>query len=268
MAKTVVGLFPSVVDAQNVKHELVTNGYSADSVQVVAQATSTSTAGSVQASDGSEGTGILGSIKKLFSSFTEENDADHEYYSNGLERGGAILAVTGPDDQATYIQSILEQYGATQVNERSAGAPIGTISQGQAKAANTTGQVAIPVVEEELLVGKRQVSRGGVRVYSNIVETPVEENIQLREEHVRVQRTPVDRPASASDFETFKEGTIELTESAEEAVVSKQARVVEEVMIGKTASEHTETVKDTVRHTAVEVENLPADKAKRTGAGQ
>ena len=122
-------------------------------------------------------------------------------------------------------------------------------------------------MEEELQVGKREVQRGGIRVYSHVVETPVEEEVRLREEHIRIQRNAVNRPASEADFTAFKEGTVELTETAEEAVVSKQARVVEEVTVGKDVSERSQKVKDTLRHTEVEVEELPGEAMRKTTAG-
>lgn len=115
---------------------------------------------------------------------------------------------------------------------------------------------AIPVVEEQLKIGKREVQRGGVRIFSRVVETPVNESIGLREEHVNVERRPVDQPISTTDATAFKEQSIEMRESAEEAVVQKSARVVEEVRVGKEVSERTEQISDTVRHTEVEVEQL------------
>jgi uncharacterized protein (TIGR02271 family) len=118
---------------------------------------------------------------------------------------------------------------------------------------------AIPVVEEELKVGKREVQRGGVRVFSRVVETPVNESIGLREEHVSVERRPVDQPISTLDATAFKEQSIELRETAEEAVVQKSARVVEEVLVGKEVSQRQEQIHDTVRHTEVQVENLGGD---------
>jgi len=133
-----------------------------------------------------------------------------------------------------------------------------------ATTATTAGTASIPIVEEELQVGKREVQRGGVRVYSHVVATPVEEEIRLREEHVRIQRNAVNRPATEADFQAFKEGSVELTETGEEAVVSKQARVVEEVTVGKDVSERTETVKDTVRRTEVEVEEIPGQELRKT----
>ncbi|MFC0252059.1 YsnF/AvaK domain-containing protein [Massilia consociata] len=119
-----------------------------------------------------------------------------------------------------------------------------------------TATQSIPVVEEQLKVGKREVQRGGVRIFSRIVETPVNESIGLREEHVDVQRRAVDQPISPADATAFKEQTIELRETAEEAVVQKSARVVEEVTVGKQVNERQEQITDTVRHTEVEVERL------------
>lgn len=120
----------------------------------------------------------------------------------------------------------------------------------------TTGKAAIPVVQEEVRVGKRQVERGGVRVFSRLVETPVNETVSLREEHVSVERRPVDRPVNPADVAALKDQTIELRETAEEAIVQKSARVVEEVVVGKEVSQRQQNIKDTVRHTEVEVQPL------------
>ena len=65
----------------------------------------------------------------------------------------------------------------------------------------------------------------------------------------------MDRAATGADM-AFREGTIEVTETSEVPVVAKEARVVEEVVVGKTATDRTETVRDTVRRTDVEVEDL------------
>jgi len=126
-----------------------------------------------------------------------------------------------------------------------------------------TGETqAIPVIQEELKVGKRQVERGGVRIFQRVVETPVNETVGLREERVNVERHAVDRPVSAADVNAFQETTIELRETAEEAVVEKTARVVEEVVVGKEVSQRNEQINDTVRRTEVEVQQIsPQDDA-------
>lgn len=114
----------------------------------------------------------------------------------------------------------------------------------------------IPVVEESLQVGKREVERGGVRVESKLVERPINKQVSLREEHVKVERHAVDRPASPGDMTAFREGTFELRERAEEAVVAKTARVVEEVVIGKTVEQKTQTIHETLRHTEISVDRF------------
>jgi uncharacterized protein (TIGR02271 family) len=123
------------------------------------------------------------------------------------------------------------------------------------------GDVRIPVIEEDLQVGTRQVQRGGVRLYTRVTERPVEETVRLRDETVHVERRPVDRPASEADLAAVKEGTIEVTETDEEPVVRKQARVVEEVVVRKDVQEQTETVQDRVRRTEVDVEPRGAEHA-------
>ena len=113
----------------------------------------------------------------------------------------------------------------------------------------------LQVVEERLDVGKRAVSRGKVRLHSYVVENQVSEDVMLRDETVTVDRRVVDRPVAALGADAFQERTIEMEEIDEEAVVAKSARVVEEIGIRKDATDRTETVRDTVRSTKVDVED-------------
>ncbi len=137
-----------------------------------------------------------------------------------------------------------------------------TETEGRVRA-NEKVEAAIPVIEEELEVGKRTVERGGARVRTRVEEKPVETEVRLREEHVNVERRPVDRPVTEADVAAAKSGSIEITEKAEQAVVGKRARVVEEVKVGKQLEEHTETVRDTVRRSDVEVEETGVKKKAR-----
>ena len=131
---------------------------------------------------------------------------------------------------------------------------------------NEAGGTKVPVVEEQLNVGKREVSQGGVRVYAHQTEQPVTEQVTLREEKVNVERRPVDRPVGEADLRNLGgERTIEVTETREVPVVSKEARVVEEVVINKSAQERQETVRDTVRKTDVQVEQIPGQQARASG---
>jgi len=168
------------------------------------------------------------------------------------------------------------QYGTRPAVEAGsdAAATIGTagptdIATATSDATAATGQeTKLPVIEEELKVGKRQRTGGGVRVYTRTTERPVEEQVNLREERATVERRPVDRPASEADMAGFTEKSVEVVETAEEAVVSKTARVVEEVVVGKETRERAETVSDVVRRTDVEVEQLGSDAQADQGAAR
>ena len=248
MSKTIVSLFPSTGEAQLVKQKLVEAGYSSDAVRIVTNQ-ERSAAATASGSSTSTESGFAATISNFFKSLTGSDEAEQGHYAEGLRQGGALVSVTVADGQEQKVADWLESYGGQDVADQSVG--------GKA----TSGKViseggSVPIVQEEMLVGKKLVDRGGVRVYSHLVETPVEEAIQLRQERVQVDRRPTDRPATEADFNAFKEGTIELTETAEEAVVSKSARVVEEVVVGKTTSQTTQTIRDRVRHTEVEVEQL------------
>lgn len=119
-------------------------------------------------------------------------------------------------------------------------------------------------IEEELKIGKRTVERGRVRVHRTVSERPVQEEVTLHEEKALIDRRTVDRPATPEEVAAaFQDRDIEIRETTEEAVVSKSARVVEEVTVGKQASDRTEVVHDTVRSTRIEVDNQGA----RSGAG-
>ncbi|MBK1841269.1 YsnF/AvaK domain-containing protein [Azospirillum sp. YIM B02556] len=119
----------------------------------------------------------------------------------------------------------------------------------------------IPLVEEQVTVGKRSVERGGVRVRSYVVETPVEEQVRLRDETVTVERRPGGLASNGLEgsaevpADAFRERTIEVTETDEEAVISKTAHVRETVVVRKDVEERAQSVRDTVRRTEVEIED-------------
>jgi uncharacterized protein (TIGR02271 family) len=135
---------------------------------------------------------------------------------------------------------------------------------------STIAEEHIPIVEEELRIGKREVNRGGARVRSYVKEVPVHEQVTLREEHVSVERRPVNETLRAGELnagDAFQERNIEMTETAEEAVVAKEARVKEELVVRKTAEEHVENIDDTVRRTEVDVDEGSRGSQDRSAFG-
>ncbi|MFL6449868.1 MAG: DUF2382 domain-containing protein [Bryobacteraceae bacterium] len=269
MSQTVIGVFETPAAAERVKQELITERYSPESIRILSNENDGFAEGAVSQvrNTTGAGSGVVSSIEHFFQSLASLDTSDEERYTRGVSAGGALLAATVQDERVESVASLLEVSGARDMNEH-------TTTPGKATGDNTyggaagieTGRTAIPVLEEELHVGKRQVQRGGVRVYSHLTERPVEEEVRLREEHVRVQRNPVNRPASSADLEAFKDATIELTETAEEPVVAKQARIVEEVRVGKDVTERTQTVKDKVRRTEVDVEEIPSETTPRANS--
>jgi len=178
-----------------------------------------------------------------------------------IRRGGAVLHAEVPDDRFEAAADALEAAGAADIDQREAAWRREGWTGATAAATGGGEEERIPIVEERLRVGMREAAHGRVRIRSYVVETPVEERVALREERVDIERRPADRPLATGDDDAFRERTVEATETAEEAVVSKEARVTEEVVVRKRAEERTETVSDTVRRTEVEVE----DERGRTG---
>lgn len=178
------------------------------------------------------------------------SDPDHETRTPGLATNLHSPGIpTGPDDVASARAS-------------ASGSGMIDSSRGNQSRGTDNRDTVIPVAEEELKVGKRDVEGGRVRVRSYVVETPVEQQVALRREHVDVRRRPVDRPLTAGE-DAFRERTVEMQERSEQPVVSKEARIREEVVLDKDVDTEQRTVSDTVRRTEVEVDDQRGVDAKR-----
>ena len=272
MAKTIVGLFDNYREAQRAVVALVENGIPREDIGVTSREYTSYEGDSQREESFRDDEGVGDKIGNFFSRLFGDDAEDAGHYSEAVGRGGAVVTVDcETEETAGRAETILDRFGG-EVDERgtethrreahaaseNAGAGRANLKQGQ--------EARIPVIEEELSVGKREVEGGGVRVRTRVVERPVEEAVRLREERVNVERRPVNRPVSEADLRAFREGQFELKERSEEAVVAKTARVVEEVSVNKEVGERTETVRDTVRKTDVKVEETDGNKARRAAA--
>jgi len=264
MSSTITAMFDSRSDAEAAKERLENANVDADHVHIHDKSSS---GYREQGYSTHEDRGVWDSIKNAFLP-----DEDRHTYEEGLRRGGVLLTADVDDDRIDEAVRVLEDAGSIDVDDRSsqwrssgwdysapaAGAGTAAAGVGALKstdyAEGAEREEVIPVVEEQLVVGKRDVNRGGVRVRSYVTEIPVHEQIRLRNERVNVERRTVDQPLSAADGDAFRERSIDMTATGEEAVVGKNARVVEEVVVSKTAEEHVENIDDTVRRTDVEVD--------------
>jgi uncharacterized protein (TIGR02271 family) len=213
--------------------------------------------------------------------------AEDQYaYAEGLRRGGVLVSVRTENSDYERVLEILDRDGAVDLDKQEAswreegwtgypgedaaastaavsmaspadsGAVASSKTAGSPRmaTASASAEEVVPVYEEQLRVGKRDVSHGRVRIRSYVVETPVNEQVRLHSESVQVERKPVDRPIAAGDA-LFQDRVIEAEERAEEAVVGKETRVKEELTLRKTATDRTQDISDTVRHTEVEIQD-------------
>jgi uncharacterized protein (TIGR02271 family) len=284
MAQTVIGFFDNASEAQQAVEQLVSNGFSRASIDIAAGSGSMGSSGMDSGSSNfgtSSGTSSYGTttgssshdegfgdkVSRFFGNLFDSDD-DRNRYSTVASRSTTVTVHATSAAEAERAADLLDRYGAVDVDERASqygygatGATTAATSTTDTSYVDTTNRTAdttgaIPIIEENLNVGKRVVETGGVRLRSRIIERPVEESVRLRVEHVHVERNPVNRPATAADLNSFREGTIEAREQAEVPVVGKTARVVEEVSLDKTVEERDEVIRDTVRSTDVDVENL------------
>lgn len=290
MSQTVVGIFDSAAQAQQAAQRLSAAGFNLEDVDVANSGAMASASGSNSNYQNSTGTAVEGaadaagrtgdSIGNFFSNLFggSDNDDTQRYAHVARQSGSSTVTVhVQTTEHARKAAEIMDEAGAVDVDQRAAetGYQGNSYAAGNAAGAANTGTAAnmgnegmkAQVIEENLQVGKRQEQTGGVRLRSRIVERPVEASVRLREEHVTVQRNPVNRPATEADFGAFKEGQMEITETAERAVVAKEARVVEEVSLGKEVTEREQVVHDTVRKTEVDVEQIPGSTTRTADSG-
>jgi stress response protein YsnF len=203
----------------------------------------------------------------------------------GLERGGFLLIAQAPgegaaaaalqllESKAGQLEPLLPTSAAapTAQPNRSAApppsaaaataapaAPAGSAAESASPSA-TTAEERIPLLEEELRIGKREVLRGGARVRTFTSEAPVQEQVELWAEHTEVSRREVGRRLSEDEVREgglLQERVVEITEMREEAVVSKEAFVREELVVTKNVERRVETINETLRRTEVETHDL------------
>ncbi len=249
--KTVIGFLDDFDEAEDLADDLQDAGITRSSIEIVRSGPGVT---------GKEEGGFFQKLKRMFGMHSDVPPEHQGYYAEGVRRGGVLVAATVPEDAVDRITDLMNDYGAVDIESRAENwKKSGWKGYDETAVPYSADQIArereqtIPVAEESVKIGKRTVPKGGVRVYTSVIETPVEEEVSLREEKARVARRTVDRPVAAGE-EAFKESSVEITESAEEPVVSKEARVKEEVVVGKESSERTRKIRETVRRTEVNVE--------------
>jgi uncharacterized protein (TIGR02271 family) len=261
----VVTLFDTADHAQAAKANLQHAGFDADNISIVSGQELPRSANALREP---------GLWHRLFGGDIEEHEAT--VYAKAVESGGVVLTLRAATDDVPKAMGILNQHNLVDVKDRAV--DVGIISKASAAtiaapAAVVAAMPAKPVVsdlgkdqvlrlaEEHLEVGKRLVEQGTTRIRRFVTEKPVEARVTLHEEHAEVVRRAISDPNYVKDID-WSDSTIEVLETSEQAVVSKSARIAEEVVVGKTGSDRVETVRDTVRRQQVEVEKIPGARPK------
>jgi hypothetical protein len=122
-----------------------------------------------------------------------------------------------------------------------------------------------PIVEEHIHTagGKRIVPRNTIREGSRLSNDAMPDNTRVHQSRPHHDYRHPDVQKTEPQFEPFQEGSIEITEHKEVPVISKDARVVEEVSVHKDVEHRDETIRDTVRHTEVDVEEFDSEGRRR-----
>lgn len=230
MSTSVIGLFESSDIGRKVVNELTKAGCRKDAIDILESA----------------------AVKEISSRLTEAGyDEDKaKKYAEALQKGGTLIVAEVDDDKADAVLEAMRRFEVLTPEallER-------TSSQSRGRSSEQTEKAQ--VIEEELEVGKSQTT-GGKRLKTEVSEREVNETVSLREENVEVERSRVDRTIKPEEADkAFQERTVEMTETKEKPMVSKQAHVVEEVTLTKQAGEREENVRGTVRRQDVKVEDI------------
>jgi len=239
MTTSIIGLFESAEFAKKVLGELARIGCEKDAMEIL------------------QGASTDRITDRLLEAGYEDDKARR--YADALQKGGALVVAEIDDDKADDALDTMRRLGALSPEaliER-IGARETEREAEQEEAERETEEVeSAQVIEEELEIGKAQTT-GGKRLKVSVSEHEVKERVTLLEESVEAERNRVDRTLKPEEVDkAFQERTIEMTETREKPVVSKQAHVVEEVVLTKHSGEREVTVSGTVRRQDVTVEDI------------
>ncbi|MGE0260551.1 MAG: YsnF/AvaK domain-containing protein [Alphaproteobacteria bacterium] len=284
-----VAIYPTLEEARRVSDRLLAEGFSAADVRLTDPAERSSGA-YVEREPHHE----RGFFDWLFAS--DVPDYDRERYTTYLNENRAAVSVRAADDHwRDRAIAIMEEFnpidieddghaiahehaavapaagttaipvaGAAARTDRgaTAGADLGaTTRAGMNTGARTDAgrerEVVIPVVKEELGVGKRATEQR-YRIKTYVIEHPIEKQATVRDERVEIEHRPISR---TGDLRMPEEREIEVVERREEPFAEKRVTADEEIVVRKEVVERPETVRGTVRETKVDVEKEPVGTA-------
>src|SRR5829696_3819737 len=172
MTKTIVGLFDNSREAQRAVVELVESGIPREDIGVTSRDYNSYEGAETSRTDTyRDDEGIGDKISNFFSNLFGDDTEYASHYSEAVTRGGTVVTVDAETEElADRAEAIMNRFGG-ETDERDTAYREGVDTK---RADLKEGKEArIPIMEEQLRVGKREVEGGGVRVRTRVVERPV-----------------------------------------------------------------------------------------------
>ncbi len=267
--ETIVAVFDNAERAAAAKTALITSGFHDDDISIFNRDRLSDESG--KSNDKMFEPTLW---NKVFGGGLHKHEAS--VYGQTVEEGGTVLSLRVLDSEVAHATGILELHHPIDVHDRAVTSGLATPAYAEAaetklaavplapkqevavtpRIAEAHGDV-LRLAEEQLQVGKERVETGVTRVRRFTTEREVAEDVTLHEEHAEVIRRAISEPASL-DTVDWSDSEIEVVETAEHALVSKTARVIEEVALRKVDSEHVETVHEKLRRQQADIEEVGA----------
>lgn len=217
----------------------------------------------------------VGLWQRIFGRDVRQHEA--AVYNQAVEGGGAVVSVRVPESEVAHATGILDLHHPIDVRDRALTTGVVPAERVEATVASSAAspppvrqviavtpkfaeahEQVLRLAEEQLQVGKRMLETGKTRVRRYVTERDVSADVTLHEEHAEVVRRAVTDPKYLGTVD-WADKEIEVVETAEQALVNKTAKVVEEIGLNKVGSDHVQTLHEKVRRQQVEVERLGPD---------
>ena len=267
--ETIVAAFDTAEHAAAAVKALKAGGFHDDDISIFDRARLT--AGGASVSTGVKEAGLW---HRIFGGDIYKHEAS--VYGQTVEDGGTVVSVRVLDSEVAHATGILDLHRPVDVHDRAittglapvahvetAAKAIAAVPLAAAQAVAVTPKVAevhkdvLRLAEEQLQVGKEMVEAGRARVRRFTTEHEVSEDVTLHEEHAEVIRRALSEPATLANVD-WSDSEIEVIETAEHALVSKTARIVEEIGLKKVGTDHIETIHEKLRRQEAEFVRVDA----------
>jgi len=279
--ETIVAVFDTAAHAEAAVKALKAGGFADADISIFNEDRLASGKKAIAA--GARETGLW---SRLFGGDDDMYRHEAAVYNQVVGKGGVVVSARVLDTEVAHAVAILDLHRPVDVHDRAITSGIAPPAHVEAVEKKLDAvplaaaqQVALPakvaerndqilrLAEEQLQVGKQMVESGRTRVRRFVTERPVSADVTLHEEHAEVLRKAITDPKYVGAID-WADREIEAVETAEHALVSKSARIVEEVSLKKIGADHVETVHDKIRRQQVEIGRVGPDGKVITGTDQ